>query len=108
MRDSPDMEDGKLRGLGIMSEVIAEWAFHPSLARRNDTFQNELRVCRNHHVDRLSANHGNPFAAKESGKADFVHIFRERKNSGHHQNRIGADDTGCLETSSLVLRFPIT
>src|SRR5437868_1413892 len=89
-RDLPDVEDGELRGLRIVAKMVAEWTFHPALARGNDALEHELRIRRNHHTHGLRSNHGYAFTAKKTGKSNFIDVLRKREDRSHHEDRIGS------------------
>ena len=107
MCDFSNVKDGELCRVRVMSKVISKRSLHFSLARRNDTFKHEFRICRHHHVDRFGTNHRNPLAAKETRKSDFIDVLRQRQYRSHHENGVGADHDGHFEIVSFLLCFPI-
>src|ERR1035437_2224154 len=83
MGDRSNMEDRKLPGMGVMAEVIAEWSFEPPFLRRDDAFEDKLRVTWPIDRNRLAARHRRRMPAKKSREEDFVQSFWKRRDGGH-------------------------
>ena len=98
----PDVHDRKFGGFRIMSEMIAERAFHAAFAGRHNAFQHDLGVGGHHHVYALCVNHRDTSAAQESRECNFIGILRKRNNRSHHENRVRPDDHGNFQTFSLL------
>src|SRR5262245_26247316 len=97
-----NMEDWKLSRFRVVSKMVAERPLHPSLARWNDAFQDELRSRRNHEVEALGSNHRNALTPKEASEGDFVDVLRQGQYGCHHQDRIGADHDRNLQVLSVL------
>src|SRR6188768_2400477 len=66
-----DVEYGKLGGLGVMTEVIAEGAFHPALVWPHIPLEDEFGVGWNQQLVGLGSNQLSRCPAEETGEAQL-------------------------------------
>src|SRR2546427_242806 len=102
-----DTHDRKFCSFRIMSEMIAEWPFQTPLMGWNNTFQHNLCVCGDHHLNAFRVNHRNTPAAKESRERNFIDTLRKRKNGCDHENGVGTDDHRDFKTFSFLFGVEI-
>src|SRR5579862_108426 len=76
-RDAFDVEGGKLVFQRVIAGVIAKRPFDSNVIQIDITFEDELGVGRDFQIDRLALHQFDRLMPQETGKQEFVQIFRE-------------------------------